>query len=57
MQGAEHGAHPGRVCPLHRHRLRKAGRLVQVFELELAGLRRQILDLMLLPETTFRSML
>lgn len=42
-------------APLQRHRLFKAGRLVQLFEPELGDLHRQILDLMLLPHTVFRG--
>ena len=42
-------------APLQRHRLRKGGRLAQVFEPELNDLHRQILDLMQLPEAIFRS--
>ena len=40
---------------LERHRLRKAGRLVQVFEPELNDLHRQILGLMRLTPSLFRS--
>jgi len=42
-------------APLQRHRLFKAGRLVQLFEPELGDLHRQILDLMCLPHTVFRG--
>jgi len=44
-------------APLQRHRLRRADRLVQVFEPELSDLHRQILDLMHLPADVFRSVL
>jgi transposase len=44
-------------APLQRHRLRRADRLVQVFEPELADLHRQILDLMHLPADVFRSVI
>ncbi len=40
---------------LQRHRLRRAGRLVQVFEPELNDLHRQILGLMRLTPSLFRS--
>ncbi|MEK6838275.1 MAG: transposase, partial [Candidatus Thermoplasmatota archaeon] len=43
-------------APLQRHRLRKRRRLVQVFEPELNELHRQILRLMRLPASIFRSM-
>jgi transposase len=42
-------------APLQRHRLRRRGRLVQVFEPELADLHRQILGLMRLPTSIFRT--
>lgn len=42
-------------APLQRHRLCKAGRLVRVFEPELNDLHRQILRLMQLPPSLFRS--
>lgn len=42
-------------APLLRHRLRRAGQLVQVFEPELTDLHRQILKLMRLRPTIFRS--
>lgn len=42
-------------APLLRHRLHKGGQLVQVFEPELTDLHKQILDLMRLPQTIFRS--
>jgi transposase len=42
-------------APLQRHRLLKAGREIQCFEPELGELHRQILDLMQLPHTLFRS--
>ena len=41
-------------APLQRHRLRKGGRLVQVFKPELTGLHKQILGLMRLPAAAFR---
>lgn len=41
-------------APLQRHRLRKHGRLVQVFEPELGTLHRKILALMGIPLSTFR---
>ena len=44
-------------APLQRHRLRRADRLVQVFEPELSDLHRQILDLMHLPADVFRSVM
>jgi transposase len=43
--------------PLQRHRLRRADRLVQVFEPELSDLHRQILDLMRLPADVFRKII
>lgn len=43
-------------APLQRHRLRQGGRLVQVFEPELNSLHKQILGLMRLPASIFRSM-
>jgi transposase len=42
-------------APLQRHRLHKRGRLVQVFEPELYELHRQILRLMRLPASIYRS--
>lgn len=42
-------------APLQRHRLRKRGRVVQVFEPELNELHKQILRLMRLPVSIFRS--
>lgn len=39
---------------LQRHRLRKKGRLVQVFEPQLTDLQRQILELMRIPNSSFR---
>ena len=42
-------------APLQRHRLRRRGRLVQVFEPELNDLHKQILTLMRLPASVFRS--
>jgi transposase len=42
-------------APLQRHRLRQRGRLVQVFEPQLNDLHRQILRLMQLRPTIFRS--
>jgi hypothetical protein len=42
-------------APLQRHRLRRKGRLVQVFEPELTSLHKQILGLMQLPASIFRS--
>jgi len=44
-------------APLQRHRLRRADRLVQVFEPELSELQRQILDLVHLPVDAFRSVM
>jgi transposase len=41
-------------APLQRHRLRKLGRPVQVFEPELTGLHKQILGLMRVPAAAFR---
>ena len=41
-------------APLQRHRLRKSGHLVRVFEPELTDLHRQILQLMDLPDSVFR---
>jgi transposase len=41
-------------APLQRHRLRKRGKLVQVFEPELTKLQKQILALMRLPVSAFR---
>lgn len=41
-------------APLQRHRLRRRGSLVQVFEPELGKLHRVILDLIQLPVTAFR---
>ena len=40
---------------LQRHRLRKEGQLVQVFEPELTDLQRQVLDLMRIPDTAFHA--
>lgn len=40
---------------LQRHRLRKEGQLVQVFEPELTRLQRQVLDLMRIPSAAFHS--
>jgi transposase len=40
-------------APLQRHRLRRKGRLVQVFEPQLSDLHRQILDLLRLPAAVF----
>jgi hypothetical protein len=42
-------------APLQRHRLRDEGRLVQTFEPELTDLQQQILALMRLPASIFRS--
>jgi transposase len=42
-------------APLQRHRLRRGGRLVQVFEPELTSLHKQILGLIQLPASIFRS--
>ena len=42
-------------APLQRHRLRDEGRLVQTFEPELTDLQQQILALMRLPASPFRS--
>ena len=42
-------------APLQRRRLLKAGREIQCFESDLGVLHRQILDLMQLPHTVFRS--
>ena len=42
-------------APLQRHRLLKEGREIQCFEPELGNLHRQILDLIRLPHTLFRS--
>lgn len=42
-------------APLQRHRLRKKGRLVQIFEPDLNELHRQILGLMRLPTALFRA--
>jgi transposase len=44
-------------APLQRHRLRKLGRLVQVFEPELTALHKQILGLIGLPAAAFRCAL
>ncbi len=40
--------------PLQRHRLRKKGRLIQIFEPELSDLQEQILGLLRIPITAFR---
>jgi transposase len=42
-------------APLQRHRLRRKGRLVQIFEPELNDLHRQILGLMRLPTSLFEA--
>lgn len=42
-------------APLQRHRLRRKGRLVQIFEPELNDLHRQILGLMRLPTSLFKA--
>ena len=42
-------------APLQRHRLRKKGRLVQIFEPDLNELHRQILGLMRLPTALFKA--
>lgn len=42
-------------APLQRHRLRRASRLLQVFDPELTDLQKQILGLMRLPPGIFRS--
>jgi transposase len=40
-------------APLQRHRLRRKGRLLQVFEPQLSDLQRQVLDLLGLPPSAF----
>jgi transposase len=42
-------------APLQRHRLRRKGRLVQIFEPELTDLHKQILGLMRLPTSLFKA--
>jgi transposase len=44
-------------APLQRHRLRRADRLVQVFEPELSKLHRQVLQLMHLPVDVFQTVM
>ena len=43
-------------APLQRHRLRKNGRLLQIFEPDLNELHKKILDLLNLPTTIFHTM-
>ena len=42
-------------APLQRHRLRKNGGLIQIFEPDLSELQKQILDLLNLPASIFRA--